>query len=605
MDWSAFHFLRPVWLIAVVPACWIWWRLRQKQHPLGQWGKVIESRFLRYFQSESSVPQRWPVNGLLALWVLTAFVLAGPSWVQQPVPAHKSREGTVIVLDLSLSMLAQDLQPGRYKRAIFTLTDLVKAHPELKFGLVAYAGSAHVITPIAEDNETLLNLLPALSPLIMPQQGSRPDLAMEKAHQLLAGARVEKGHIIWVTDDLDQAERLNAFFVHHRYTLSILAVGTEQGARIPTSNGFLLDKSGQAIIAKLPWDRLKQFAQLHRATLTPVRLDHQDLAYLLPPFSVQGGEETDQVVMQWLDFGVYLLPLIALLAVFLFRRGWVWLWLLCWLPAMPQPVWAQAQEQEKALSDWRDIFRTPDQQAYRLWQQKQFDRACDRFQRADWKGVACYRAGHYQAAERAFRQDKTARGYYNLGNALAKQHRYEAAIKAYQQALTQEPALIVARENLNLLKQLQRTRQPEAAEPETTPSKPAVPQEVSLSEPPVLTTKAVKKPQKQPEKPAEQTENKTALQKNAAPKKGGDPSSADHAEADRTQKVAQGMLGKAVSGKSEQTGVAALQKGKVQRQVNGLDQWLQLIPDQPAFYLQRKFEYQLQQQPKQREQKTW
>jgi Ca-activated chloride channel family protein len=175
MDLSDFHFLRPAWLLAILPALWLWWWLLKRRHPLGNWGQVMEERFARLFITNHQPPRRWPIHGLLMLWILSVIALAGPSWIQQPVPAHKIRTGVVIVFDLSLSMLAQDIKPSRLKRARYKVEDLVKHHPDQRFGLVAYAGSAHVITPLAEDSATLLNLLPSLNPMIMPKLGSRPD----------------------------------------------------------------------------------------------------------------------------------------------------------------------------------------------------------------------------------------------------------------------------------------------------------------------------------------------------------------------------------------------------------------------------------------------
>ncbi len=300
MDLSQFHFLRPMWLLALIPVALAGWRLLRKRHPLGPWAEVFEARFLALFSADATPRSKAPIWALLALWTLMVLALAGPTVSQKVLPAHKVRSATVIVLDLSLSMLARDVPPSRIERARFKLHDLITRHPQMRFGMVVYAGSAHVITPIAEDSATLLNLLPSLNPLIMPRLGSRPDLAMEEAHRLLTGSHIERGHIIWVTDDLDHEEALRHFFKRHDYTLSILAVGTREGAPIPLPNGqFLKDAQGRQIIARLPWQRLEAFAREAGARLTPLTLGDDDLDWLLPPERIAKAADSQQKVVQW------------------------------------------------------------------------------------------------------------------------------------------------------------------------------------------------------------------------------------------------------------------------------------------------------------------
>ncbi len=607
MDVSAFHFLRPVWLITMLPALWLWWRLLKRQHPLGSWGQVMEARFARLFVADQQPPQRWPVHGLLLIWTLAALALAGPTWVQKPVPAHKSRTGVVIVFDLSLSMLAQDIKPSRLQRARYKVEDFVRRHPEQRFGLVAYAGSAHVITPLAEDSATLLNLLPSLNPMIIPKLGSRPDLGMEAAHRLFKGAKVQQGHIIWITDDLDHEAELKRFFKRHGYSLAILAVGTPEGAPIPQPNGeYLKDKTGKTIIARLPWDTLKAFAQSLNATLTPITLDNADIERLAPPFAAAAVEDATQPVTQWQDMGPYLAVLAALLGVLIFRRGWVFVW----LPILLLPVPPDAQAQDKILSDWRDIFRTPDQQGYVQWQQKHYSRACDLFENLAWKGVACAKAGRWLEARRALEKltPKTARDWYNLGTLLARSGQLKPAEDALQKALSLQPDFPEARDNLNWVRaQLQQHHKtPSTAKPNpSSQTKPdQLPQQAiqtpqnGLSAPKMAenSRKTTKTPTKTDPKQDKKPAKKSTLQKNGGIPISGAPDTKTQTPPGRPDAVI-GAMGK----KPSRTAPNAPKPKQAVPQ-----NWLQLIPDTPGLFLQRKFEYQLQQQPHRRqEDKTW
>ena len=612
MDLSQFHFLRPLWLLALLPVALVGWRLLRKRHPLGPWAEVFEARFLALFSADTTPRSKAPIWALLALWTLMVLALAGPTVSQKILPAHKVRSATVIVLDLSLSMLARDLPPSRIERARFKLHDLITRHPEMRFGMVAYAGSAHVITPIAEDSATLLNLLPSLNPLIMPRLGSRPDLAMEEAHRLFTGSRIERGHIIWVTDDLDHEEALRRFFKRHDYTLSILAVGTRKGAPIPLPNGqFLKDARGRKIIARLPWQRLEPFAQDVGARLTPLTLGDEDLDWLLPHERIARAADSQQKVVQWQDLGPWLVLLATVAAAFGFRRGWLFaLAFVILLPAQPSPALAQ---EEKTLSDWRDIFRTPDQQAWRQWQQKHYGRACDLFEDPAWKGAACYRAHRYEDARRAFTRDNTARGAYNLGNTLARMGDWQGALRAWRHALQLDPTLKQAERNIRLLEDwLHQQRRKKVQHPSSSANgrRPggknasALPAQSS----PDNRHNPKKETKKAPEPP------KTGKKKGASPpaetasaKNGGDPVSngKKQASGDKAASRPAGVKSHTLPG----GGQTPSKRGRSDTtgKNDGSTRWLRLIPDQPGLFLQRKFEYQLQQQGggAQKENKTW
>lgn len=84
---------------------------------------------------------------------------------------------------------------------------------------------------------------------------------------------------------------------------------------------------------------------------------------------------------------------------------------------------------------WQDLWATDDQQAQVLMNKGQYKLAEKKFRQTDWKASAAYRAGNYQQAAREYESLKSEQGYYNQGNALAHLGQYEAAIKAYDQAL--------------------------------------------------------------------------------------------------------------------------------------------------------------------------
>src|SRR6056297_2360149 len=109
-----FHFLRPYWLLMLIPlACALWSLLRYLKKG-DSWQRVIDPRLIKHLLSRSSSPQ--PVKPLLLLgfvWLVSCFALAGPTWDKQPQPVFRNNDAKVILLDLSQSMLAEDIKPNR------------------------------------------------------------------------------------------------------------------------------------------------------------------------------------------------------------------------------------------------------------------------------------------------------------------------------------------------------------------------------------------------------------------------------------------------------------------------------------------------------------
>lgn len=327
----AFHFLRPYWLLALLP-CWglVLWLARRRKHE-ANWMRLIDAELLPALRLEgergTSVISPWP--WLLLAWSLAVLALAGPSWQQDVAPGYRAAPAWVLVLDLSPSMSAADLAPNRTTRARYALDDLLSAAHDARVALVVFSAEAYTVTPLTDDVATVRALLPPLAPDIMPTSGDNLAPALQRAAQLLKSAGAREQRVIVLTDGFadpaaafTNAQALKASGVK----LSVVGVGTARGAPLRnTEGGFAENAQGQTVMAKLDADRLRQLA-------TSAGGRYYDLAQLPQLISAlqtrneraSGAALAQDVHLQhWRDAGVWLLPLLLLLAAGLSRRGWL------------------------------------------------------------------------------------------------------------------------------------------------------------------------------------------------------------------------------------------------------------------------------------------
>ena len=268
---DGFHLLRPelLWALTACPlvALALWYR---RVHQ-GDWTKVIDADLLPFLMpDQTGKAQRsrvWIPTLLLALVTVAA---AGPSLKRVELPVIKRADALVIVLDLSASMLAADIQPSRVQRARQKILDLLETREEGVTGLVVFAGDAHVVTPLTDDTRTIANLMPALSPAIMPLPGADATSAIELASELLMTAGAQGGHILLMTDGLPgfDTDRTQSALDDSGASLGILGIGTETGAPIPLPNGgFLKDNDGEIVIPALNRNEVSRIRSRSGGTL--------------------------------------------------------------------------------------------------------------------------------------------------------------------------------------------------------------------------------------------------------------------------------------------------------------------------------------------------
>ena len=324
----ALEWMRPGWLWGYVPllvAMFIWFRIRADS---SAWEAFVDPALRPYVIEGGAGASRRGQVLVFAAWSLALLLLAGPVWQQREVPVFEAERSEVIVLDLSFSMRADDVKPDRLTRARFKLIDLLRRSDGVQIGLIAFAERPYVISPLTDDARTIEAFVPSLEPEIMPAQGSRIDLAIRRAEQLLEQAGVSAGHILLITDasatqrDLDAAADARA--AGHR--VSVLSVGTASGTPLRGADGqFLQYADGAIVVSQLDTASLEQLAATGGGAMVPLTTSAEDLDALHDmrrgiAITAQSDEVAGRKVY-WIEQSPWLLWVLVVSLLFAFRRG--------------------------------------------------------------------------------------------------------------------------------------------------------------------------------------------------------------------------------------------------------------------------------------------
>jgi Ca-activated chloride channel family protein len=582
-----FHFLRPDWFWALPGIAVLALLLARRQLAPGNWQRVVDPALVPYVLSRTQargLSYRW---WLLLLGGLIAVIsLAGPSWNRVEQPVFRSEQAIVIALDLSRSMDAQDLTPSRITRAKLKILDILERRKSGQTALVVYSSNAFTVTPLTTDADTVAALVNSLSTDIMPSRGSYPVAAIRKGEQLLKQAGVGYGEVLLITDGgtSPAAERAAEELVDAGYTLSVLGVGTAEGAPIPRAGGgFVTDRSGSIVVPRLEARELRDLAATGGGRYTTLSADDSDIDRLLSGEVGEAAESDESLATDhWREEGPWLLLLLLPLAALAFRRGWILMLAFAVVP-LPEPAHAFS---------WEDLWRTQDQQGQKRLAEGNAAEAAELFEDGSWQAVANYRAENFGRSAAGFSEYDDADSLYNLGNALARLGELEAALDAYDQALEINPDAEDAAYNRDLIRDLidqqadsqnqQEGQNSEsedgggAQQSEGDSQSDQQSQEGSAGDPGSESQDGESSARSEDEMNQEDLE---AMQREL--ERAAQQAEQQEAESQQQQTMSQAEM-------------EAMRRAQEQRQA--MEQWLRRIPNDPGGLLRRKFQYQYQRQ---------
>jgi Ca-activated chloride channel family protein len=551
-----FHWLRPEWLWALPLIGLMTYALARRQLAPGSWQRVIDPALAPYVLSRTQIKglnYRWWLT--LVGGVLATLALAGPSWNRVEQPVFRSEQAVVIALDLSRSMDAQDLTPSRLTRARLKILDILERRQSGQTALVVYSSNAFTVTPLTTDADTVAALVNSLSTDIMPSRGSYPVSAITKSQQLLEQAGAVFGEVLLITDGgtSPAAERAAKELQRAGYSLSILGVGTSEGAPIPRAGGgFVTDRSGNIVVPRIEANALRSLAAAGGGRFAALSADDSDIdKLLLAPGERASTSDESLATDQWQEEGPWLLLLLVPIAAMAFRRGLVMVLLVFLLP-VAEPVYA---------FEWQDLWLTKDQQAQRQLEEGKAMEAGELFEDPVWQAVAKYRAGEYGPSAAGFASQE------DLDNDM------EDAL--YNRDLLKD-----------LLEQSQDSQGGEQGDQEnSSESGGGAQQSEGQSESDQSSQESSSGD------PGAEGESSVRDQENSSQ----DDLEAMQAELERAAQEAQQQSGEGQEQQGmNQADAEAMRRAQEQQQA--MEQWLRRIPNDPGGLLRRKFRYQYQRQ---------
>jgi len=327
-----FRFDDPIylWLLLVIPVLvllrlWMW--RRQKKN----WKRLGDPDLLRQLSPDvSRVRRLLKFTLVLTALALIILMLARPQMGTRV--SHEKRNGIecVIALDISNSMLAQDVVPSRLDKSKMLVENLVDHFTNDRIGLVVFAGDAFVQLPITSDYVSAKMFLQNISPALIQTQGT--DIARALRVSMSSFTQQDRigRAIILITDGENHegdAEEAAKEAAKKGINVFILGVGGTKGAPIPMGNGgYLQDGSGETVMTALNEDMCRQLAQAGKGMYIHVDNTSDAQEKLNDAIAKLQTGQTDDVVYSDFDeqfqaFGILVILLLIIEACLLDRKN--------------------------------------------------------------------------------------------------------------------------------------------------------------------------------------------------------------------------------------------------------------------------------------------
>lgn len=292
-----------LWWLLTIPVFVIGYILytRRKRRQLAEFGDPeLVSELMPDASKARPVVKFSLLMAALALLIMAA---ARPQYGQKEKTVKRQGIEVMIALDISNSMMAEDVAPNRLDRAKQMLSKMIDRMVDDKVGLVVFAGEAYTQLPITCDYVSAKMFLNTITPALIPTQGTAIGAALETSIRSFGSQESDAGRaIILITDGENHEDDAIAAAKHARelgIQVFVVGIGKPEGSPIPIAgtNNYIKDRSGQVVVSRLNEDMCQQIAQAGNGIY--VRCDNTNTAMR----ALQ--QELDQIATAELETKVY------------------------------------------------------------------------------------------------------------------------------------------------------------------------------------------------------------------------------------------------------------------------------------------------------------
>lgn len=287
----------------------------------GTWRFVVIKRVYRV---------RFILSNLLFIMGIIGLLIAlsGLTWQKKPEKDDSVGLEVMFVLDVSRSMLAEDITPSRLSKSISLISTIIDSVKDSKFGIVVFKGEALVSVPMTEDTLAMESFLASVNPNIMTFPGSNQERAVSLAMNSFSGNSSNKRVILMISDGEaleGDVLRVVSGAIDDDIPIYTVAAGTERGAVIPSGDDVVRNRQGREVVSRTDYSLLENLSDLtygkfykleESQVIAQIRQEFQSMEY-----DRSGGRIKYVNVIQFKPF--LLLGLIFIL-LYIFVKEWRW-----------------------------------------------------------------------------------------------------------------------------------------------------------------------------------------------------------------------------------------------------------------------------------------
>lgn len=343
--------------------------------------------------------------------VLVLIALAGPVIEDGEVEVKSKSADIMIALDISDSMLAEDVYPNRLKFAKQKAMDLLKMAPDERIGVVAFAKNSYLVSPMSFDHNAVRFLLGKLSTDSITEKGTDFSALLDVVNKTIK--KKGKKYLLILSDggDKDDFSAEIAYAKEKNIVIFILGIGTLKGAPVKKEDGSFIKRDGNIIVSKLNENISKLATESAGVYIQSIKSD-SDIKAMLE--EIEANTEQKELKSETVR---------KFIPLFYYPLGLALLFLLV--------ATSSLYKKEKLSSPLLAIVAV-----FALFTQNADAGILD-FMKLD-KAKSAYENEDYNTSQKIYSEyaqsSQNTQSYFNAGNALYKQEKYDEAIQSYEKS---------------------------------------------------------------------------------------------------------------------------------------------------------------------------